>query len=138
MILTLPWSHLCRDNRHLMPIRMGKFARLALTPEYREAKALATAELTAQWRGDPKLDGVLAIVGTLYFPNARKCDAANYRKLITDVLTGIAYADDSQLHRETWQFGGIDRTSPRAEIELVVLEGVDSPAAQLDLTASLA
>ena len=52
-------------------------------------------------------------------PDRRKRDAGNYRKLLTDALSGIAYDDDSQLVREVWLLGGVVHKD-LARVELLV------------------
>lgn len=123
-MITIPWEHLKSDNDRLMPVILGKTAagkprvRTITAPEYRAAKIACAQHCTDQWR-EPKLSGVLALRGLLFFPDRRQRDTGNYRKLITDALTGVAYTDDSQLHREIWDFGGLDRAHPRVEIQIV-------------------
>lgn len=117
MKLTLPWAAVLHDNHRFIAIRMGKKARLSASPEYREKKEVAETLLVAQWKG-PKLKGELKLRALCFFPDLRKRDSGNYRKLITDSLSGIAYSDDSQLVSETWEKAGLDRENPRIEITL--------------------
>lgn len=118
MRLELAWPFILHDNHRLMPILRGRRAVLITAPDYRAAKAQAELRFRAQWRV-PMLEGDVALVARVWFPDRRKRDAGNYRKLLTDALTGIAYSDDSQLVRETWERAGIDRESPRVELEIV-------------------
>jgi Holliday junction resolvase RusA-like endonuclease len=118
MRVTLPWAAVLHDNHRFVAIRMGKKARLSASPEYREKKAVAETLLCAQWHHTPKLEGELRLHARCYFPDKRKRDSGNYRKLCTDALSGIAYADDSQLVSETWEKAGLDRENPRIEITL--------------------
>lgn len=113
--LILPWDCCLHDNhKHIPVVQKGK-ARLILSSEYRQKKAHAEALLVSQWRG-AKLAGDLKLHARCFFPDLRKRDAANLRKLCTDALSGIAYADDSQLVSETWEKAGLDRENPRIEI----------------------
>lgn len=121
MKLTLPWSAVLHDNHRFIAIRMGSKARLSASPEYREKKEVAETLLVSQWRGKKKLQGELTLHALCFFPDLRKRDSGNYRKLITDSLSGIAYADDSQLVSETWERAGLDRDNPRIEITLQAL-----------------
>jgi Holliday junction resolvase RusA-like endonuclease len=58
----------------------------------------------------------------VYFPDARKRDAGNLRKLVTDALQGAAViADDCLIHDERWIRAGIDRQNPRAELTITPL-----------------
>jgi Holliday junction resolvase RusA-like endonuclease len=116
-VLVLPWEALAQDNHRLTPAR----GRLVASPGYRAAKQLAEVLLRRQWHR-PTLEGPVAVHGVLYVPDARKRDAGNYRKLVTDALTGIAYADDQQVHREVWERGGIDRAHPRLELTIHALD----------------
>lgn len=124
LTLTLPWAAVIHDNHRFIAIRVGRKARLIASPEYREKKEVAETLLCAQWHHTPKLEGDLKLHAMCYFPDRRKRDSGNYRKLITDSLSGIAYADDSQLVCETWERGEIDRDNPRIEITLEVLKSV--------------
>lgn len=123
--LTLPWAAVIHDNHRFIAIRMGKKARLSASPEYREKKEVAETLLCAQWHHAPKLEGDLMLHAKCFFPDRRKRDAGNYRKLVTDCLSGIAYTDDSQLVSETWEKVAIDRENPRIEIELSAFLTVD-------------
>jgi Holliday junction resolvase RusA-like endonuclease len=116
--LTLPWSVLAHDNHRFIPRRGGK--GLIAAPGYRKAKADAVLLLSALWRGAP-LGCPVELTARAYVPDARKRDVGNYRKLITDALTGIAYTDDSLVHREVWERAGIDRTNPRIEVTVTPL-----------------
>lgn len=93
-------------------------ARLTLSPEYREKKEVAETLLLSQWHGKQQMEGELRLNAHCYFPDKRKRDAGNYRKLVCDSLSGIAYSDDSQLVSETWVRAGLDRENPRIEITL--------------------
>lgn len=115
--LRLAWQHVLHDNHRLMPVVQKGRARMITSPDYRLAKKACEIQLVAQWKRDP-ITGPVRLHARAYFPDARKRDAGNYRKLITDALTGIAYSDDSQLHSETWDFAGIDRQNPRIEVEV--------------------
>ena len=118
MKIVLPWAAVLHDNHRFIAIRMGRGARLSASPEYREKKEVAETLLCAQWHGKPKMEGELQLHAECFFPDRRKRDSGNYRKLITDSLSGIAYTDDSQLVSETWERAGIDRENPRIEITL--------------------
>lgn len=114
--LVLPWGAVAHDNHRLIPAR----GRLIANPTYANAKATAETLLLAQFRAAraKRFAGRVQLVAVAYFPDARKRDAGNYRKLVTDALSGIAYDDDAQLWREVWERGGVDRDRPRVEITL--------------------
>lgn len=123
--ITLPWAVLEHDNHRLMPIKLkGGKVRNITAPKYRAAKESATLLFLASWKGD-MLSGPVEVCGKAFFPDARKRDAGNYRKLLTDALTGIAYFDDQQVHREVWERGPIDRANPR--LELTIRSLLDDP-----------
>lgn len=125
--LTLPWSLLLPDNHRLMPvvrkINGRATATLITAPEYRTAKSAAAASIAQQWGfHNVPWTGPVQLHALLWFPDARKRDAGNYRKMLGDALTGVAVEDDSQIHRETWERAGLDRTNPRVVIELSELK----------------
>lgn len=117
-MVILAWDCVMHDNHRLMPVKIGKGVRLITSGEYRAKKLMAETSLKSQWRPDLPLRGRVFLVARCFFPDKRKRDAGNYRKLITDALSGIAYADDGQLHSETWERAGIDTKNPRIEITL--------------------
>lgn len=123
--LILPWAVLEHDNHRLMPTKVKgprgtMVARLIAAPKYREAKEATRLLAMGAFRG-PLITVPCEVRGVAYFPDARKRDAGNYRKLITDALTGIAYLDDALLHREVWERGPIDRENPRIEVTVTPL-----------------
>lgn len=109
----LPFSVLVPDNQ-----RHGLFrGRILLTSKYRNAKAQAHTILLTQRVGQPMLEGLsLGFSATLYPPDKRRRDVVNYAKMVQDALTGIAYADDSQLDDVRWTRGTVDKANPRVEI----------------------
>lgn len=121
LVLTVPWEMVAADNHRMLPVRVGKAVRLITAPAYRLAKRSAELTLKQQWGRRPKLHGPVELVAVAWFPDNRKRDAGNYRKLLGDALTGIAYADDGQVWSETWKRGGIDRANPRIELCLTPL-----------------
>lgn len=117
--LTLPFAALVSDNRRLV----GRAGRRVLSREYRDTKEAVALLAMGQIRGPrPALpSGPVSLLAEMWFPDARKRDAANYRKLVTDALTGIAYGDDAQIHDERWVRAGIDRANPRIEITITAI-----------------
>lgn len=115
--IILPWRMVMHDNHRLMPVRMGKGVRLITSPDYRKAKEEAEYEIKRQWR-IPALEGDIVLRAKAFFPNLRKRDVGNYRKLACDAMTGICYADDAQLQSETWERVGVSKDNPRIEITL--------------------
>lgn len=119
-VLTFPWSVVMHDNHRLIPARNRK--GLIASAQYRLTKNQARALAALQWGRLRKLTGDVHLVARCYFPDRRKRDAGNYRKLITDALSGIVYTDDSQIVGETWNRRGIDKDNPRIEVMLFSVE----------------
>lgn len=71
-------------------------------------------EARAQYRGVLQR-GPLSLSLRLYFRTKRRVDCDNFNKLILDALTGVVYADDSQI-RSLHIFYGYDKEKPRVEI----------------------
>lgn len=111
--ITLPWAVLMHDNHRLIPAARRK--GLVQNPVYRARKEAAELIAKSQLKGQPLLTGDLWLVAVLYFPDKRKRDAGNYRKLTTDALSGICYGDDAQLAMESWA-RAYDKLNPRAEV----------------------
>jgi Holliday junction resolvase RusA-like endonuclease len=116
LTIAFPWRLVLHDNHRFVPARGRK--GLVASPEYRTAKNDAVLYLMALWCSRQKLDGDMVLHARCFFPDKRKRDAGNYRKLITDALSGVVYADDSQLVSETWERAGFDKQSPRIEVTL--------------------
>jgi len=116
LTIAFPWRLVLHDNHRLVPARGRK--GLVASPEYRAAKLDATAWLKRLWLSRPQLAGEMVLHARCFFPDRRKRDAGNYRKLITDALTGVVYSDDSQLVSETWERAGFDKDYPRIEVTL--------------------
>lgn len=114
--LVLPWALVLHDNHRFVPARGRK--GLVASPEYRTAKRHAEVFLAAMWGPSAKLTGDIRLHAACWFPDKRKRDAGNYRKLITDALSGIVYADDSQLVSETWERAGFDKDHPSIIVTL--------------------
>lgn len=70
----------------------------------------------SQWKRKI-LTGDIEVIIRLYFGTKRKCDWDNFHKLSMDALTGIVWADDSQIQRATVE-KFYDKNSPRIEIEV--------------------
>lgn len=86
-----------------------------LSPKYRTAKK-QIAQRAAFWWRRSLMVGDVHLLARFYFPDLRKRDAGNYRKALTDALTGIVYTDDSQLAGEHYLKGALDRITPRVEV----------------------
>lgn len=119
-MITLPWAVMAQDNHRHVPVCQRGKGRLVTSSKYRDAKETAQTLLIAQWKR-PVLDQPLAVVVTLYGPNKQMFDIANRSKMLCDAMTGIVYADDSQIDDIRFVRGPIDRANPRAEIEISLL-----------------
>jgi Holliday junction resolvase RusA-like endonuclease len=120
-MIRLPWAVLAQANHRLVPVKSGSRVRLILSKDYRQAKDAAGLLATAQWKGDA-LSGPVMVEIAFYEPDKRVRDPSNLQKLIEDCLTGVCYADDSQIADLRWFRAGIDRANPRAEITVEELE----------------
>lgn len=130
VLLVFPWTMLLPDNHRLTPVvrwgkdRWGKPAprpAVITTGEYRDAKKAVAESAQLQFRGW-RFTTPVSLVGRAWFPDQRKRDAGNYRKLLTDALTGILYEDDSLVHDDRWIRAGVDRTRPRIEVTIELFE----------------
>jgi crossover junction endodeoxyribonuclease RusA len=65
----------------------------------------------------PLLRGDVVLTMTVYFPNRRRRDLDNTLKVCQDSLTGVAYADDSQVC-ELHLYREYDSGNPRAEVSV--------------------
>lgn len=116
MRITLPWAVVLPDNRRTGVLH----GRALLTREYRQRKHAAALVAMSQHRGAPLL-GPVQLVARVHFPDRRRRDAGNYRKLVTDALTAVVYQDDVQIHDERWIRAEIDPVNPRIELTITPL-----------------
>jgi len=115
LVLTLPWAVLVPDNARHGVMR----GRVLLTKRYREAKEAARMLALGQLRHEsPIIACDVAVTIRVHAPDRRRRDIQNLTKLVCDVLTLIAYQDDSQVARLTLERGAMDRVNPRADIEV--------------------
>jgi Holliday junction resolvase RusA-like endonuclease len=87
-----------------------------MTPAGKALKEQYQWEAKAQWKGKPLVGDVRADI-TLYFGTKRAADWDNFHKLSCDALSGIAYADDSQIKRATVALA-YDKARPRIELAI--------------------
>lgn len=116
--LVLPWPCLCADNHRLMWV----YGQARLSSEYRRAKQQVQERAQLWWR-HPAIEQDVALIARFWFPDKRRRDAGNYRKLLTDALTGVVYVDDAQVADERCVRVGFDKTNPRAEISITLFQG---------------
>jgi Holliday junction resolvase RusA-like endonuclease len=101
-------------------------AFILLSTEYRNGKNKAVEQVEEQMRALKAerfpIAVKLRIEARMFEPNrSKRRDISNYTKLVHDALTGIVYADDSQLDRVLWVRAGVDIDRPRLELEVSVL-----------------
>lgn len=109
--LVLPWACVVSDNDRFSVV----YGQNRLSLKYRTAKQQIAQRATLYWRRS-KLAGFVKLEARFWFPDARKRDAGNYRKALTDALSGIVYTDDSQVADERYIRVDIDRLNPRVEV----------------------
>lgn len=82
-----------------------------------EGKAIKEAyqwEAKSQWKSEIITEPI-AVSIRYYFATKRKRDLDNQNKLVLDALSGIVYADDSQID-ELHLYRRFDKENPRIEI----------------------
>lgn len=102
--------------------RFDPRSRRAYTPKRtvayeKDVATLAAIRRPALWPLSARYELELLI----FHGDARKRDGTNVLKSIEDALNGIAWVDDSQIRKATWE-DAIDRDNPRVEITITVLE----------------
>lgn len=108
-VFSLPWLVAVPDNRRTTSTEDGQHV---LTRRYKlamEAAALFAQRERTRLRVMTPITGALALTVRVWFPDRRRRDVGNLRKLLTDAMKGIWYVDDAQLWRETWERCGIER-----------------------------
>lgn len=119
--LRLPWSSLVSDNDRWAPaVRDGR-AILLLTEDYRAGKKRIVAVSEAVMNGQPAIKTPLRFEALVWVPDNRRRDVVNFGKMVLDSLSGIVYADDSQLYDVRWLRAGVDVDAPRADITITPL-----------------
>ena len=121
--LVLPWSALCSDNERYMIV----YGQERLSTKYRGALKSIAEHSRIWWRGAPTIQPVF-LWARFWFPDLRKRDAGNYRKALTDALSGIVYDDDRRVSDERYTKVGIDRDRPRCEVTLSWYHSEDAAA----------
>ncbi len=94
----------------------GRFPTRYMTDEGKTLKEQYYYEAKSQWRG-PALTGDVKLSVRFFFGTKRRADLDNFSKLWADSLTGIVYADDSQISELTL-IRAYDKMNPRIEIEV--------------------
>ena len=86
-----------------------------MTPEGKTLKEQYQWEARTQWKGKPLADVRADII--LWFAAKRAADWDNFHKLSWEALSGIAYADDSQIKQATVTLA-YDNAWPRIEVAI--------------------
>lgn len=98
----------------------GNFPTRYMSPEARALKENYQWQAKKQYRAKP-LTGEVEVWIELHFGTKRKCDWDNFHKLSLDALTGIVWADDSQIKKASVEVF-YDKENPRIELEINSLE----------------
>lgn len=127
--LELPWALLVPDNAKYGVVMKGKRPAMILTARYREAKDKGALVAMGLVKAHQKIAaGRCVLEATFFEPDAsRTRDVTNYAKLLCDMLKGIAYTDDAQIHRATYVRGWVDPTNPRVEVEVYPINSLGLP-----------
>lgn len=95
---------------------LGRFASMYMTDEGKNIKQSYRIQTLNQWK-QKTINTLLKLEIHLYFGTKRKCDIDNFNKLVLDSLTGIVYADDSQI----WELKlekHYDKENPRVTVTI--------------------
>lgn len=102
--------------------RVSRYGSGQVPESVRELKSRHAEAGTLSRPDGWSLEGRFSVVISVYKGTARACDLDNLAKLPLDALTGVLYADDSQIDRLFVQ-RAIDRDDPRTEVRVIRLEG---------------
>lgn len=102
-----------------MPLTVNRLygGRRYLTNEGRACKEAIALEAMVQWRSSSVQSGLLRATVDIFFKDARRQDTDNVLKCLLDALTGVCYADDSQV-KQILVTQYVDRHAPRVELTL--------------------
>jgi hypothetical protein len=119
---TLPWSHLCSDDKHytatIVTVGDRQVAKIVRRQEYRDALA-RVRKLVGPLQQAAPVAFPLALVARVYVPDNRPGhDVPNFAKNCHDALEGIVYTLDQWLYSAHWRRVGVDIDRPRAEITI--------------------
>ncbi len=101
-------NHLYRAHGHVV----------YMTAEGKALKQAYQHQVKSQWKGRCYEQEKLGVRFIIYFPTKRRRDLDNCLKVLQDSLTGLVYADDSQIDELTI-VRAYDEKNPRTEIEIV-------------------
>ena len=87
----------------------------------KDIKKSYSKQAKEQWESDPISIAKLAIEVSIFFGDKRIRDWDNWHKLSMDAMTGIVWEDDSLIRKATVLLG-YDKTNPRIEVQLFLLD----------------
>lgn len=97
--------------------KRGCGKRMYMTQEGLVQKELFAWLARRQWKDKKILTDKVGYKMRIYFPDKRRRDMDNYKRILFDALIGIVYNDDSQIIEEcTKKF--IDQAYPRIELDI--------------------
>ncbi len=100
---------------------LGKRPVRFMTDEGKALKEDYQWQAKVQWGQNTPLLGSICLQATFYFKTrAKRRDLDNFNKILLDALSGIAYADDSQIDQLTL-IRNYDKDKPRVEVEITSL-----------------
>lgn len=91
--------------------------KIFLSKIYRETKEAIQWEIKSQYKGEPQ-EGEVTLNIMFYYGDKRKRDIDAYLKILLDAMSGIVYADDSQIN-EMHLFKEVDVENPRTVIQVL-------------------
>lgn len=94
----------------------------AYTPPKTRKAEKELADFYKQEIGDVRLTGFLDMSVTFFLSNQRKIDVDNMGKLVLDALNGLAYEDDTQVHRLCLTKRYTTPSEARIEVSIRLLE----------------
>jgi Holliday junction resolvase RusA-like endonuclease len=96
----------------------GGFANTYLSAEGKQLKRDYNLEARSQWGRRKPITEEVELWIRLFFGTKRRADIDNFHKLSLDALSGVVYADDSQIHALHVE-RDYDKADPRIEIEVI-------------------
>lgn len=95
----------------------GNYPTMYMTPKGKDHKISYRKQAREQWDQEV-LTRAVEVEVRLFFPRKGKHDLDNYMKILLDCLSGVVYADDSQIERLTIT-KTVDKTNPRTEVYIL-------------------
>lgn len=107
-----------QSTQHCYKVACRPFASVYMTKEAKDLKLSYQWQTKSQYKGKI-LTNTLKLRLELFFGTKRRSDWDNFNKLVMDSLTGLIFADDSQIMEAT-VVKNYDKLNPR--IELIIEE----------------